>query len=74
MIFYKVQAMAEFSFEFNDCRWFTNRRDAEKEKLKMERDEDLRCHAVERYDIPTDRAGLLRWLNNFGNPGGMGSC
>jgi len=44
--------------------WHTNRRDAERELRRMQREGRQQGPAeVEAVDLPTSRAGLVGWLN-----------
>ena len=71
MRFYMVQILSE-STGCSDVKWFTNRAEAELEFCKHEGEEDTQTFSVHEYDIPTKKTELLRWLNNYGNPNGMG--
>jgi|TARA_R110000868_G_scaffold41395_6_gene141567 hypothetical protein len=71
MRFYMVQILSE-STGCSDVKWFTNRAEAELEFRKHEGEEDTQTFSVHEYDIPTKKTELLRWLNNYGNPNGMG--
>mgnify|MGYP003629288230 CR=1 FL=1 len=70
MRFYQVQA--DDDGEGGDCRWFTTRADAEREKRKIEAEDDPYQFEVRVFDVPTKKAELLAWLNLYGNPTGMG--
>ncbi len=53
--------------------WHSSRRQAEHElrRLQSQRDAPSGVEAVELVEIPTDRNGLLSWLNrNFGSDNG----
>ena len=71
MRFYKVQILRE-STGCSDVKWFTSRAEANREFRKHEGEEDTQTFPVVEYDIPTKKTELLRWLNNHGNPNGMG--
>ena len=71
MRFYQVQVWDDG--EGGDCRWFTTRADAEREKRKVEAEgEGEDCSPVTVFDVPTKKAELLNWLNCYGSPSGMG--
>ena len=70
MRFYQVQTIPEDSGS-TECFWFTNYAEAECERKRLE-EEGVECFDISAYDIPTTKAALLQWLNNYGNPDGMG--
>ena len=71
MRFYMVQILRD-STGCSDVKWFTSRAEANREFRKHEGEEDTQTFSVQEYDIPTKKTELLRWLNNNGNPNGMG--
>jgi len=71
MRFYKVQILYE-SEGYSVVKWFTNRAEAELEFRKHQGEQDTQTFEVQEYDIPTKKTELLRWLNIYGNPDGMG--
>ena len=71
MRFYQFQTMADET-PSTECFWFTNRAEAERERQRVIREEGVECHDTRAFDIPTTKAALLKWLNNWGNPDGMG--
>lgn len=72
MRFYQVQRNCDHPTLY-EIPWFTNRKDAEKEVRRIAREEGEECFDIRAFDIPTTKAALLRWLNNHGNPDGMGT-
>jgi hypothetical protein len=52
-------------------RWHTSKREAEREQARWIREEGdaagLQAGAVRAVEIPTDRAGLVDWLNRHFN-------
>jgi len=71
MRFYQVQRNNDAPTQY-ESPWFTNRKDAEKEVRRIAREEGEECFPIRAFDIPTTKTALLRWLNNYGNPDGMG--
>ena len=74
MRFYQIQTMPNDNDEggASECFWFTNYAEAKRERTRLE-EEGVECFDTSAYDIPTTKAALLQWLNNYGNPNGMGS-
>ena len=70
MRFYQLQTMPDMGND-SECKWFTNRAEAEREKRRLE-EGGTDCFSVQAFDIPTTKTGLLNWLNNYGNPDGIG--
>jgi hypothetical protein len=70
MRFYQLQTLPYESGN-TECFWFTNRAEAEREKRRLE-EGGADCFSIRAFDIPTTKTGLLNWLNNYGNPDGMG--
>lgn len=44
-------------------RWFSTRREAERHQREIAKDEDAAPGNIEAVNVPTDKAGLLNWLN-----------
>ena len=54
----------------NECQWFTNKTEAKRvhrRSTKEATDGDT-VFAVVQHDIPLNKAGLIEWLNIWGNP------
>ena len=71
MRFYQIQTMPDDSTGCTECFWYTNYAESVRERKRLE-EEGVNCFDTRAYDIPTTKAALLQWLNNYGNPDGMG--
>ena len=70
MRFYQIQTITEGDGDA-ECFWYTNYAEAVRGRKRL-KEKGMECFDTRAYDIPTTKAALLQWLNNYGNPNGMG--